>query len=367
MLSTELMKQQVIPLFLLPGGRISRGLFWKANLVLWLGLFSLIFCLMAAEQLLGFANDLSVKILLVALIVYGYAITVLTVKRLHDINWSSWLAVPFILTGIFWVIVGLISSVKGKNTHGDNLIEYEENRLYVNRGTGLPPLAPPFDNPISKIILYIMMLLPLPSLVVAGIVMPEKSDTAVVSQEQSLPFVLQASEKYQKVEAVDGMDAYYIVTRMNGVIEHYSLDGELLWSNVGNDEDQSAVKINFVKQIYSDELKSEFDVVKQYASLELKHLISQRDHISDKNAGDMCDWVRNILSPGNGGLDIHLDEIKFSVLKSGLIRASFYNFNEKHQIDFDIQCEESVCTISDIYDSNSYKKELQQIVKKGEC
>ncbi|MFU8928199.1 hypothetical protein [Acinetobacter puyangensis] len=48
---------------------------------------------------------------------------------------------------------------------------------------------------------------------------------------ESLPFQLEADDHYQKIDATDELDAYYIVTRANGVVDHYSLDGELQWSN----------------------------------------------------------------------------------------------------------------------------------------
>lgn len=64
------------------------------------------------------------------------------------------------------------------------------------------------------------------------------SSTTTPTEDTALPFVLAADDHYQKIEAADGIDAYFIVTKANGVIEHYSLDGELQWSNVeGEAED----------------------------------------------------------------------------------------------------------------------------------
>ena len=249
MLSTELMKQQIIPLFFSSKGRISRGLFWRSNLVLWLGFLSLAFCLIIAENVVGFSSDLSAYGFVVAILCCGYASIVLTIKRLHDINLSGWWAVPCIITGLLWLILGLIPSKMGANAYGDNLIEYEKNRLNINRGTGLPPPAPPLDNPISKIILYIMMILPLPSLLVAGSFAPnnsniptaqtkeiflddEESKPEALLHEEELPFELMDGDEYQKVNAQDGIDAYFKVTRADGFTYHYALDGTLLWSNM---------------------------------------------------------------------------------------------------------------------------------------
>ena len=255
MLSTELMKQQVIPLFLSPKGRISRGLFWKANLVLWLGFLILVSCVMIFKEVFKLDDGFQDNGFSFAFLLYFYVAIILTIKRLHDINWSGWLAVPCILTGILWLIAGFIAGTPGKNKHGDNPVEYEKNRLYINRETGLPPPPPPLDNPISKIVLYAIIISFLPSLAALGMVMPDKVEKPVqkqaeeVSSEQEtvpvaeepkkevLPFDLQKGDEYQKIEAADGIDTYYIVTRANGTIEHYALDGTLQWSNVEHEEE----------------------------------------------------------------------------------------------------------------------------------
>ena len=245
MLSTELMKQQIIPLLFSVKGRITRGLFWKSNLLLFLVYFSLFLVWVTAEQALMITSEqLGIGIIIIVFF-YWYVFFVLTVKRLHDINWSGWWAIPCILTGILWLIAGLIPSASGVNNHGENPIEYEKNRLYINQGTGLPPPPPPLDNPVSKVILYLMMILPVPSLVVAGMLTPEKQKSAVEQKEiassekiseeefreEVLPFELREGDKYERIEADQGVDAYYVVTRTDGAIEHYALDGVLQWSN----------------------------------------------------------------------------------------------------------------------------------------
>ena len=336
MLSTELMKQQVIPLFFSPKGRISRGLFWKSNFVLLLGFLTLICLLMAIEQIFSLTNNERILGILIAVILsYLYAIIVLMVKRLHDINWSGWLAIISILTPLGF-IVGLMPSQSGRNAHGENLIEYEKKRLYINRGTGLPPPPPPIDNPISKIILCLMMVLPIPSFVVAGMVIPksvekpamEPVEEVTSSEQETLP----VAEEPQK---------------------------------------ETAIKLDFIKQVYTDELSEDtwnnhIDVLEKYASSELRKIISKRNDVSSRYPGEQCDWVyMGQLIPGNGGPEVRLDEIQFKILENGFVRASFINFGEKHQIDFDVQCDGQECKIADIYEPNSYKQELQQIVQKG--
>ena len=258
MLSTKLMKQQIIPLFFSVKGRITRGLFWKSNLLLFFVYFALLVVLVATEQALIITSEqLGIGMIIIVLF-YWYVFFVLTVKRLHDINWSGWWAIPFILTGIMWLIIGLIPSVSGVNSHGENPIEYEKNRLYINQGTGFPPPPPPLDNPVSKVILYLMMILPVPSLVVAGMLTPEKQKSTVEQKEiassektpeegfreEVLPFELRKGDKYKRIKADQGVDAYYVVTRADGTIEHYALDGVLQWSNAEH-TDYDEIQLSF--------------------------------------------------------------------------------------------------------------------------
>ncbi|QCO22642.1 DUF805 domain-containing protein [Acinetobacter cumulans] len=246
MLSTKLMKQQIVPLFFSVKGRITRGLFWKSNLLLFFVYFALLVVLVATEQALIINSEQLGIVMIIIVLFYWYVFFVLTVKRLHDINWSGWWAIPCILTGIMWLVVGLIPSVSEANNHGENPIEYEKNRLYINQGTGFPPPPPPLDNSVSKVILYLMMILPVPSLVVAGMLTPENQKSAVErkeiasseknsedesKEEEVLPFELRKGDKYERIEADHGIDTYYVVTRADGTIEHYALDGVLQWSN----------------------------------------------------------------------------------------------------------------------------------------
>lgn len=191
MSSTKLMKQQIIPLFFSLKGRISRGLFLKSNLVLFLGYLTLFIFLILAEQILGLSSEQFGIGGVIIISFYWYIVFVLTVKRLHDINWSGWLALPIIMTGIIWIFIGLINGKITPNRHGENPIEYEKKRLYINKHKGLPPPPPPLDNPISKFLLYVMMISFLPSLIMAGIILPEKIEEPIIEQSE----MVTASEK----------------------------------------------------------------------------------------------------------------------------------------------------------------------------
>ncbi len=126
MLSNKLFKQRFFSLFFSSKGRISRGLFWKSNF-LWLfgvGGFSLI--LIIIKELDFISND---TLGFCGLILYGifyYGIMILTIKRLHDFNWSGWLALPSLLILIPFLIIGILTGTSGQNKYGENSEEYEK-------------------------------------------------------------------------------------------------------------------------------------------------------------------------------------------------------------------------------------------------
>lgn len=157
MLSNKLMKQRVIPLFFSPKGRISIGLFWKANFVLLLGFQALLFCIEAFGDVFKLYSDFQSITKILVFLVYVYAIFVLTAKRLHDTNQPGWLSVLCVPTILLWLVIGLMLGTAGKNKYGENPIKYEKNRLYVNLETDLPPPPPPLDNLVSKVVLYFII------------------------------------------------------------------------------------------------------------------------------------------------------------------------------------------------------------------
>lgn len=132
---------------------------------------------------------------------------------------------------------------------------------------------------------------------------------------------------------------------------------------------QNTAKINFIKKIYAMQISEQYlnvDLVKQNAANELKQLISRRDGLELNYPGEMCDWVRNILIPGND-FDVKLNKMKFTILNNGLVRAQGNNFGKPFHIDYQVQCTDKSCKIEDIYDPNSYKKELISIIRKNKC
>lgn len=369
MLSNKLFEQNFFTLYFSAKGRISRGLFWKSFFTGYCGVIGLFFVLTILQGL-GKLNDASIGFLVLGLCVLAYyGLFNLTVKRLHDFNFSGWWSLPSLVMIVPLIAICFARGNKGENKYGHNAIEYENFRLSINKSNGLPPPPPPLDNPISKIILSLIMILPIPSLVIAGLTNTSQISTKEVNTiENDLPFILEPGDIYQKVEATDDVEAYYIVTKANGIIEHYSLDGVLQWSNAESEIDLEEEKINFVKKLYIKEIsENSYHVIEENSSLELQELFKQRDAISDRNQGEMCDWVGRVLVPGNGDITLSINDIHVSLLSNGLVRALFKADDENIIRDFDIQCINGQCKIHDIYYPNSYKQELKEIAEKNIC
>ncbi|WP_227554757.1 MULTISPECIES: hypothetical protein [Acinetobacter] len=127
-------------------------------------------------------------------------------------------------------------------------------------------------------------------------------------------------------------------------------------------------KIQLIKKIYATELSLNppNNMLEKNATPELKSLLNSRDRIHSRFGGEYCDWARSLYVPGND-FDTKVGQMKFTTLNNGLIRASGTSFGEKFHRDFKVQCDTSSCKIDDIYDPNSYKKEMQQLVKKPYC
>lgn len=143
----------------------------------------------------------------------------------------------------------------------------------------------------------------------------------------------------------------------------------ILSSGTGYANSSQQEKINFVKKVYEDHLNEDLmgiDVLKLHASKELRLLIQKRDAIADRHEGYMCEWVRQVLIPGND-YDVRANKIKYSVLPNGRVRAQAKNFGESFHVDFDVKCDAQGCKITDVYDPGSYRKELISIVKNGTC
>ncbi len=101
-------------------GRISRGIYWPAYLLIICVQSALLAQLAGAEQASfhGLALSIGPMILLVSL----YSSVSISVKRLHDVGYSGFLAlailIPFLNLG-FAIWVGLLPGTSGPNPYGD--------------------------------------------------------------------------------------------------------------------------------------------------------------------------------------------------------------------------------------------------------
>jgi uncharacterized membrane protein YhaH (DUF805 family) len=103
-------------------GRIGRGTWWKANIALIVVLLFLDFLIKQAA-----GNDLSdflAIILLIFNLAYCVAYLIVTIKRLHDLDYSGWYyliaLIPLIGGLILFIQTGFIKGTTGPNKYGDD-------------------------------------------------------------------------------------------------------------------------------------------------------------------------------------------------------------------------------------------------------
>ncbi|MGP3308022.1 hypothetical protein ACTRPR_16375, partial [Acinetobacter baumannii] len=84
-------------------------------------------------------------------------------------------------------------------------------------------------------------------------------------------------------------------------------------TSIAATDKQPLEQINFVKKVYMMAVSDKYmgvDILKQNSSSELKQLLSRRDTIALRHNGEMCEWVRNVLIPGND-YDVRVNQMKF--------------------------------------------------------
>lgn len=145
----------------------------------------------------------------------------------------------------------------------------------------------------------------------------------------------------------------------------------LLCGTAGHSETNNAQeKINTVKKAYAEFIKGEMGdegVLRRYGSNDFRQILRQLEAISDRNEGEQCEWQGgNVIVPGQD-YDVKLNQIRYSVLQNGRIRAQAKNFGKNFTVDFDVQCTSLNCSIADVYTPQSYKKELASYARKGKC
>src|SRR5690606_40947881 len=89
MLSNKLFKQNFFTLYFSAKGRISRSLFWKSFFTGGCGVISLFFVLIILQELGKLNHDSAVYLGLGLCVLAYYGLFILTIKRLHDFNFSG--------------------------------------------------------------------------------------------------------------------------------------------------------------------------------------------------------------------------------------------------------------------------------------
>ena len=129
-------------------------------------------------------------------------------------------------------------------------------------------------------------------------------------------------------------------------------------------------KINIVKKVYVGLLKDDLgeeEVIRRYGDQGFRQILRKLEAISDQNEGDQCEWqTAGVLIPGQDH-DVRANQIKYSILQNGRVRAQAQNFGEYFKVDFDVICTALNCSITDIFTPQSYKTELASYASQGTC
>lgn len=121
-------------------------------------------------------------------------------------------------------------------------------------------------------------------------------------------------------------------------------------------------KVVFIKQFYADYLNENIHAkrLNQYYSADLKKLFARDDKIAKKNEEEIAclDFDYVIQGQDYDEKEI-LKTLKVSMTPKGWVRASFKNFNENQQIDYQVQCKGNQCQIEDLSEpEGSLKRSL---------
>ena len=97
-------------------GRISRGPFWLAYLIVVPATLALMLFIEAS------ANNNTV-LTLIAFALYFWIAICITVKRLHDIDATGWFSIPIVLIPIAVILVGSFPGTVGPNRFGPDPLQ----------------------------------------------------------------------------------------------------------------------------------------------------------------------------------------------------------------------------------------------------
>jgi uncharacterized membrane protein YhaH (DUF805 family) len=97
-------------------GRVSRGPFWMVYLILFPVTLALILLIETS-----FNNNPTLTLGVLA--VHAWIAICITVKRLHDMDATGWLAIPIVLIPIAVILVGSFPGTIGTNQFGRDPLE----------------------------------------------------------------------------------------------------------------------------------------------------------------------------------------------------------------------------------------------------
>lgn len=132
--------------------------------------------------------------------------------------------------------------------------------------------------------------------------------------------------------------------------------------------------VQLIKNMYADILDDDLigeDVETIRYTPQLRSLIGQLEEIGEKRQWEMCEWSYDHKTVPGNDFDTRLNQMKFSTLPNGRVRAQGVNFGERFYRDFEIICTANNCKINDIFDPtvtpNSYQQAIRKIIKNKNC
>ena len=133
---------------------------------------------------------------------------------------------------------------------------------------------------------------------------------------------------------------------------------------------QTQMKINTVKSVYAAIMKNgngDEQVLRDYGTNDMRQVLRQLEAIADRSDDGMCGWQGASVLINGQDWDFELHQIRYSVLQNGRIRAQAKNFGKPFTVDFDVQCKDSICRVSDVFTPASLKNEWKKYARKGVC
>lgn len=132
--------------------------------------------------------------------------------------------------------------------------------------------------------------------------------------------------------------------------------------------------VQLIKSMYADILDDDLigeDVETIRYTPQLRNLLNQLEEVGNQQQWEMCEWAYDHKTVPGNDFDTTLNQMKFSTLPNGRVRAQGVNFGERFYRDFEVVCTANNCKINDIFDPtanpNSYQQSIRKIIKNKNC